>query len=101
MTLSVPTPENKAKALVDADVVVFHRPERDEYLIVARKLKEVGKKIVMDNDDTFKDHNGFKFNELMDEEKAKRGLESSKNNLETFAKEADLITVSTEFLKKE
>lgn len=95
------TPENKAKALVDADVVVFHRPERDEQLVVARKLKEAGKKIVFDNDDTYKDYAGFKFNEYMNEEKVKLGLGTLDKNIETFVKEADLVTCSTEPLKKE
>ena len=95
------SPENKAKAIVDADVVVFHRPEKEEQLAVARKLKEVGKKIVFDNDDTYKDYNGFKFTEYMNEEKVKRGLDILNKNIDTFMKEADLITCTTEFLKKE
>ncbi len=94
-------PEAKAKALMDADVVVFHRPEKEDVLTVARKLKEVGKKIVFDNDDTYKDYNGFKFNDFMTEEKAKKGLDVLNKNIDTFMAEADLITCSTEFLKKE
>lgn len=101
MQINRATPENKAKALVDADVIVFHRPEKDEQLVMARKLKEVGKKIVFDNDDTYKDYNGFKFNDYMNEEKVKAGLGKLDKNIETFIKEADLVTCSTEFLKKE
>lgn len=95
------TPENKARALVDADVIVFHRPQGEEMLVVAHKLKEAGKKIVMDNDDTYKDIGGFKFTEYMNEERVKKGLARLNENLDTFAKEADLVTCSTEFLKKE
>lgn len=95
------TPGDKAKALVDADVVVFHRPETDELLTVARKLKEAGKKIVFDNDDTFKDTGGFKFTDYMNEEKVKRGMDIINTNIDTFVKEADLVTCSTEYLKKE
>ncbi|MCK9371046.1 hypothetical protein M0R04_14135 [Candidatus Dojkabacteria bacterium] len=98
---SLPTPEHKAQALVDADVVVFHRPETDESLVVAKKLKEVGKKIVYDNDDTYQDYNGFKFSEFMNEEKVKKGLGKLDKNSNDFIKEADLVTCSTEFLKKE
>lgn len=94
-------PEAKAKALMDADIVVFHRPEKEDVLTVARKLKEVGKKIVFDNDDTYKDYNGFKFNDFMTEEKAKKGLDVLNKNIDTFMAEADLITCSTEFLKRE
>lgn len=95
------TPENKAKALVDADVVVFHRPESDALLSVARLLKKQGKKIVFDNDDTYKDFGGFKFTEYMNEEKVKRGLGTLDKNLDTFIKEADLVTCTTSFLKDE
>ncbi len=82
-------------------MVVFHRPEKEEQLAVARKLREAGKKIVFDNDDTYKDHNGFKFNDYMTEEKIKRGLDTLNTNIDTFIKEADLVTCTTEFLKKE
>ena len=95
------TPEQKAKALMEADVVVFHRPESEELLSVARALKAQGKKIVFDNDDTAKDAGGFKFTEYMNEEKVKRGLDVMNKNLDTFITEADLVTCSTEFLKKE
>jgi glycosyltransferase involved in cell wall biosynthesis len=95
------SPEQKAKAIMNADVVVFHRPEKEDDITVARKLKEVGKKIVFDNDDTYKDYNGFKFNDYMNEEKAKKGLDILNKNIDTFMAEADLITCSTEFLKKE
>ena len=40
MSLSRATPENKAKALVETDVAVFHRPETDEMLTVMRSLKK-------------------------------------------------------------
>lgn len=95
------SPENKAKAVVDADIVVFHRPEKEEDLAVMRSLKQAGKKIVMDNDDTYKDAGGFKFTEYMNEEKVRLGLETLNKNIDTFVKEADLVTCSTEFLKKE
>jgi len=101
MSLQRISPEQKAKALVDADVIVFHRPEREEHLAMLRALKQAGKKIVCDNDDTFKDYGGFKFNEYMNEEKVKRGLGTLNKNIDTFIKEADLVTCATEFLKKE
>lgn len=98
---NIPTPEHKAKALMDADVVVFHRPETDEAIAVAKKLKEVGKKIVFDNDDTYKDSGGFKFTEYLNEEKVKKGLGKLDKNTDEFIKLADLVTCSTECLKKE
>ena len=93
--------EQKAKAVVDADVVVFHRPETEYQLAMAKKLKEAGKKIVFDNDDTYKDHNGFKFNDYMTEEKVKKGLGELDKNITTFIEMSDLVTCTTEFLKKE
>ena len=101
MSLQRISADQKAKAVVDADVVVFHRPEQEYQLAMMRKLKEAGKKIVFDNDDTYKDHNGFKFNDYMTEEKVKLGLDTLNKNIDAFIKEADLVTCSTEALKKE
>jgi glycosyltransferase involved in cell wall biosynthesis len=95
------TPENKARAALDAEIVVFHRPVSKHLLELARILKKQGKKIVMDNDDTLKEDNGFKFNEYMDEKRVEKGIEKMTLALDQFAKEADLITCTTEFLKSE
>ncbi|HDO20102.1 MAG TPA: glycosyltransferase family 1 protein [Candidatus Bathyarchaeota archaeon] len=99
--LNKSTPEDKAKASLDADIVVFHRPLGKDILELARILKSQGKKVVMDNDDTLKDDNGFKFNEFMDEKRVKKGMEKMNRALDTFAAEADMVTCTTEFLKKE
>lgn len=101
MSLERISAEQKAKAILNADVVVFHRPEQQYQLEIAKKLKESGKKIVFDNDDTYKDHNGFKFNDYMTEEKMKRGLGELDKNINTFIELADLVTCTTEALKKE
>lgn len=95
------SPEDKAKACADADIIVFHRPEQKNKLEMARLLKKEGKKIVFDNDDTYKDHGGFKFNEFMDEKRLEHGLGRINDAIDSFIKEADLVTCSTEFLKKE
>ena len=95
------TPEDKAKACADADIIVFHRPEQKNKLEAMRLLKANGKKIVFDNDDTYKDHGGFKFNEFMDEKRLEHGLGRINDTIDTFIKEADLVTCTTEFLKKE
>lgn len=101
INLDAKTPEDKSKAAQAADVVVFHRPDTPEKLELARLLKQIGKKIVFDNDDTFKDDGGFKFNEYMNEERMKKGLARINENIDQFIQEADLVTCSTEFLKKE
>jgi len=95
------TPENKALAAKSADVVVFHRPDTDNKLKLARLLKAEGKKIVFDNDDTVKDDGGFKFNEYMNKERLERGLKTLNQNIDAFIKEADLVTCSTKFLADE
>jgi len=95
------TPENKARAALNADIIVFHRPLAKQLLQLARILKSQGKKIVLDNDDTLTEDNGFKFNAYMDEKRVEKGIEKMSLALDTFAKEADLITCTTEFLKKE
>lgn len=95
------TPENKAKAAQDADIVVFHRPEEEGKLKLAKILKGLGKKIVFDNDDTYKDDGGFVFNEYMNKERLERGLKTLNESIDSFIKEADLVTCSTKFLAEE
>lgn len=95
------TPENKSIASQQADVVVFHRPETKDKLEIARMLKGIGKKIVFDNDDTFKDNGGYRFNEYMDKKRFEQGMETLDTHIDTFVKEADLVTCSTEFLAEE
>lgn len=95
------TPEDKARAARQADVVVFHRPDDARKLELARLLKKDGKKIVYDNDDTFKDDNGFKVNNYMDKERMDRRLKSMNETLDDFIKEADLVTCTTEVLAEE
>ncbi len=75
------TPEDKSKAAQDADVIVFHRPETKDKLELARILKSMGKKIVYDNDDTAKHDGGFRFNEMLNKERMKKGLESINKTL--------------------
>ena len=98
---SVMTEEYQIKAMADADIVVFHRPEQKNKLAIMKELQKAGKKCVMDNDDTYKDHGGFKFNEYMDEKRLEHGMTRINDAIDTFIKEADLVTCSTEFLKKE
>lgn len=95
------TPENKKTAALNADVVVFHRPEHPDKLKLARMLKEMGKKIVFDNDDTYKGDDTVKLNKYMTEERVKRGLKAINEVVDTFIKESDLVTCSTEFLANE
>lgn len=85
-------PEQRSQAVLDADVVVFHRPNDDRSLKIAKILRKQGKKIVMDNDDTYKNVDGKKWVEI---------LKKVDFHLDEFGKFADLITCSTEFLAQE
>lgn len=87
--------EMRARAVLDADVVVFHRPNDDRALQIAQLLKQQGKKIVMDNDDTYKGFDKTKLGKLADK------FGQVEQAIDLFGKEADLITCSTEFLRKE
>lgn len=95
------TPENKARAAQDADVIVFHRPEDARKLELARLLKKAGKKIVMDNDDTYKDTGAVKLNTYFNKERVERGLGDVNKIVDAFIIEADLVTTTTEFLADE
>jgi glycosyltransferase involved in cell wall biosynthesis len=95
------TPENKMRASKDADIVVFHRPEDSRKLELARLLKSIGKKIVFDNDDTYKDANAIKLNSYFNQERVARGLGNVNKIVDAFALEADLITCTTEWLADE
>lgn len=101
LSLDAKTPENKMQAANNSDVVVFHRPDDPKKLELARLLKKINKKIVYDNDDTFKDDGGVKLNEFMNKERLENGLKKINETLDTFISEADLVTCSTEFLRKE
>lgn len=84
--------ETKAKAILDADIVVFHRPNDQRSLDIAKLLRKQGKKIVCDNDDSYKHTDNLKFN---------YALKEVNFWLDEFVKFADLVTCSTEFLAKE
>jgi glycosyltransferase involved in cell wall biosynthesis len=87
--------------LMEADVVVFHRAEEQEYHTLAKMLKKDGKKIVMDNDDTFilQDHHPLA-NFTPDGKKIDH-LKRRQDNINSFVKLCDLVTVSTPKLRDE
>ena len=83
------TPEAKTQAVLSSDIVVFHRPDSDGKLKMAKLLKAEGKKIVFDNDDTVKDDGGFKFNEFLNKERYEKGMKTLDENLDNFIKFLD------------
>ena len=105
--LNTPKKETElvSKEAQDSDVIVFHRPEKKEHWNVANILKGMGKKIVFDNDDTFKLHKGHPFHkmhttlELMD--KFDKNLKIINEWTDSFIKACDLVTTTTKTLAAE
>jgi len=82
-----------------ADVVVFHRAEEQTYHDLAKMLKANGKKIVMDNDDTFR----LSWHPLCQftPEAVEVSLKQRAEAIERFIGISDLVTTTTEMLAKE
>ncbi|MEI7943088.1 MAG: hypothetical protein WCH76_08035 [Candidatus Riflemargulisbacteria bacterium] len=80
---------------IASDIVVFQRPDDRDRLETALMLKKLGKKIVFENDDTYKDNDPMKF------ERLDGSLSRKIENLDDFIKIADLVTTTTEFLADE
>jgi glycosyltransferase involved in cell wall biosynthesis len=95
------TPENKTRAIQDAQIVVFHRPEDTGRFEMMKLLRENGKKIVYDNDDTYKDPGAVKINDYFTQELVNRGMDSIGKRTDAAIIEADLVTTTTEFLADE
>ncbi len=89
------------KGIMNADVVVFHRPMIDQPYELAQKLKKLGKKIVMDNDDTYIKDGGVPIIMERIADNGEEYLDTIDKKLKRFAELADMVTVSTDFLKKE
>lgn len=82
----------QAQAVLDADIVVFHRPNDERCLKIADMLRSQGKKIVFENDDTYKHIDGVKLEEI---------LGRLDGMIDKFIGQADMVTCSTEFLAEE
>ena len=80
------------KAMLDADVIVMHRPFENIRKQMFELLKESGKKIVFENDDTYK---------VQDQMKLGKTLDMVSDNIDWFIKNSDLVTTTTEFLAEE
>jgi len=96
------SPDRMIKGAMNADIVVFHRPIQKEMYEAAVLLKEAGKKIVMDNDDTYRENSGVPVQMFgRDRDKLDTAIQYINEQLRKFAELADMVTVTTEFLKKE
>jgi len=82
-----------AKEVMQQDIVVYQRPSELPRLDSAKLLQQAGKKIVFDNDDTYK--------KLDDRMNFKKEFELQAGTLDEFIEMADLVTTTTETLAKE
>jgi len=80
------------RAMLDADIIVAQRPYENVMFDVYSALKEAGKKIVFDNDDTYK---------VNDQMKLGKYLDKISNNIDKFIGMSDMVTTTTEFLAEE
>ena len=94
------SPRNMQANLRQANVVVFHRPETEEFYNLAKLLKADGKKIVVDNDDTFKLDDYYKLAEVTCDGIGIK-LKDRAEAMDKMLGIADLVTTSTEFLARE
>ena len=84
----------------NSDIIVFHRPQNVDAHIVAVELKKIGKKIVFDNDDTFKLDKGNPF--YTKKVYGKYGnVKKHSRLMDNFIRNADATLTTTEFLAEE
>lgn len=88
-----------ARAAMRADVVVFQRPDDPQKLKLAEILKQQGKTIVFDNDDTYIPDSGIPTQ--MESYHEKEVLERMNKQLYDFIETSDIVTTTTEFLAEE
>jgi len=98
----------KPKEFQEADMVVFHRPNKPTFFKLGSMMKMRGRKVVMDNDDTFKldfDHTIAKMwrgaikEDISEQEKHKKICKTYNDILYGFMGFSDMVTTSTEAFK--
>ena len=85
---------------LSADIVVFHRANTNWHHRMGMALRQAGKKIVYDNDDTFHlgENSAFK---TLDEKGFYENKDRLNNVTYNFVRNSDLVTASTPILAKE
>lgn len=87
------TPAEAVREAAKADVVVFQRPDDEQRYEAAKILKQMGKKIVFENDDTYKN--------IAIEATLIKDLEEMSEALDKFIAISDMVTTTTDFLAEE
>jgi len=90
--------EKMFEGAVKSDIVVFQRPDSEDKTKAIEILKKMGKKVVFDNDDTYKPDSGYP---KLDQIENKEQIEKINNELYKNIRQADLVTTTTEFLAEE
>lgn len=99
-TDSLKNPHIVTEEMLAADTIVFHRANTPEHHRTAMLLKQAGKNIVFDNDDTYLIDKSHAFYGL-DEKGFKQNVEHVNNIINNFIINSDAVTCSTEYLAKE
>ena len=89
--------------IMNSDIIVFHRPETIDAHKTAIELKRRGKKIVFDNDDTFKMDKGNPFyaKNKTTEKLYGRNVKNHSRLVDNFIRNADAAFTTNEFLADE
>lgn len=84
----------------DADVIVFQRPKDKETLELVRALKERGKKIIFENDDTY-DVEKNDFLQILETDKQREAVKSFDSYIKQILRISHGAIASTEILAEE
>lgn len=90
---------SRAAGAVNADVVVFQRPDQPNAVKIMKMLKAAGKKVVFDNDDTYLPDSGVPTQ--MSDLAGQISLNEMNECLNEAIQVADLVTTTTDFLAEE
>ena len=90
--------EEMFDACMKSDIIVFQRPDSPDKTEAIKLLKKAGKKIVFDNDDTYRPDSGFP---KLNEAKNQKGVKIINDELYKNIKQSDLVTTTTEVLADE
>ena len=97
---SLKDPHIVMEEMLASDVIVFHRANSPQYHRTAMLLKQAGKQVVFDNDDTYIIDESHAFFGL-DDKGFKENVRKVNNVINNFILNSDLVTCSTEYLAKE
>lgn len=99
-TNSLKDPHIVMEEMLASDIIVFHRANTAWHHRVGMLLKQAGKEVIFDNDDTYLIDESHAFYGL-DDKGFKENVEHVNNVINNFIINSDAVTCSTEFLAEE